>query len=101
MSVTDRMLAKFNIAPKSLTGFAKRQTKAAMSYILQFEALLAEYARVNQYDGVICGHIHMPDMRNIDAITYRNCGDWVENCRAVVEHHDRRWELLRWRDRDD
>ena len=96
-SVTDRILAQFNIAPKSLTGYAKRQTKAAMSYVLKFEALLAEHARVNQYDGVICGHIHTPDIRSIDEIAYLNCGDWVENCSAIVEHHDGRWELLRWR----
>ena len=26
-----------------------------------------------------------------------NCGDWVENCSALVEHHDGTWELLKWR----
>ena len=37
-------------------------------------------------------------MRPIDGILYCNCGDWVESCTALVEHHDGRLELLRWTD---
>ena len=25
-----------------------------------------------------------------------NDGDWVENCTALVEHHDGQWELVTW-----
>ena len=47
-----------------------------------------------EFDGAICGHIHVAEMRDIDGITYMNDGDWVESCTALVEHHDGRWELL-------
>ena len=95
-SASDWLLGKCKLPPISLTNFAKRQTKAAVSYVLKFESLLAEHAREHDYDGVICGHIHTPVMRSIDDIAYLNCGDWVDNCSAIVEHHDGRWELLRW-----
>lgn len=96
-AASDWLLSKFNIPPVSVSGFAKRQTKAAVSYVLKFEALLAEYARDHDYDGIICGHIHTPEMRDIGDVSYINCGDWVDNCSAIVEHHDGRWELVKWR----
>jgi hypothetical protein len=43
---------------------------------------------------IICGHIHRPDLREIDGVMYGNCGDWVESCSALVEHIDGRIELL-------
>ena len=45
-------------------------------------------------DGVLCGHIHTASIRQIDGITYYNCGDWVESCTAMVEHLDGRMELI-------
>jgi hypothetical protein len=42
---------------------------------------------------VICGHIHVPAIREIDGIAYYNCGDWVEHCTALVEHLDGTMEL--------
>jgi hypothetical protein len=27
-----------------------------------------------------------------------NCGDWVESCTALLEHHDGHIELLQWRE---
>jgi UDP-2,3-diacylglucosamine pyrophosphatase LpxH len=47
---------------------------------------------------MICGHIHHAEMREIAGVAYCNCGDWVESCTALVEHHDGRLELLRWTD---
>ena len=55
---------------------------------------MADYCRRKGFDGAICGHIHVAEMRDIDGITYMNDGDWVESCTALVEHHDGRWELL-------
>ncbi|MBP6440520.1 MAG: hypothetical protein KA259_02845, partial [Caldilineaceae bacterium] len=46
-------------------------------------------------DGVICGHIHSAALRRIDDVTYVNCGDWVDSCTGIVEHHDGRLELVR------
>jgi predicted phosphodiesterase len=47
---------------------------------------------------VICGHIHRPEISKLNNVTYCNCGDWVESCSALVEHHDGSLELLRWAD---
>ncbi|MEK6209210.1 MAG: hypothetical protein AABM64_02380 [Pseudomonadota bacterium] len=47
-------------------------------------------------DGVICGHIHSAAIKDIDGLIYINCGDWVDSCTAIVEHHDGRMELVHW-----
>jgi UDP-2,3-diacylglucosamine pyrophosphatase LpxH len=47
-------------------------------------------------DGVVCGHIHRPEMRHIDGTLYCNDGDWVESLSALVEHADGRLELRYW-----
>ncbi|KJS34882.1 MAG: serine/threonine protein phosphatase [Hyphomonas sp. BRH_c22] len=78
----------------SLSAALKKRTKRALNYIHNFEDHVAAYCRRKGYDGAICGHIHVAEMRDIDGITYMNDGDWVESCTALVEHHDGRWELL-------
>ena len=45
-------------------------------------------------DAVLCGHIHSAGIRQIGAVTYYNCGDWVETCSALVENFDGTIELL-------
>jgi hypothetical protein len=47
-------------------------------------------------DGVICGHIHHAEMRDIDGVLYCNDGDWVESLTALVEHADGQLEILDW-----
>ena len=47
-------------------------------------------------DGVICGHIHWAQIRDIGGLTYVNCGDWVDSCTAIVEHFDGVLELVSW-----
>ncbi len=80
----------------SLAGYAKRKVKTAVSFIFDFEDSVVRYARQRGLDGVICGHIHWAAMREIQGITYINCGDWVDSCTAVVEHMDGRMELIDW-----
>ena len=58
------------------------------------------YCKARGYEGVICGHIHTPEIKQVDGITYMNDGDWVESCTALVEHHDGRFELIHWKDID-
>ena len=70
--------------------------KNALQFIENFEAAVAEEARRRGVDGVICGHIHKAEMRDIGGITYVNDGDWVESCTALVEHLDGRLEILEW-----
>ncbi len=82
----------------SLSAWAKRKVKNAVNYIGRFEEFLAAEARRHEADGVICGHIHHPALRDLLGIRYGNAGDWVESCTAIVEHYDGRLELIRWTD---
>jgi len=80
----------------SLSAYLKAKVKNAVAFVDAFEHAVAEEARRRGVDGVICGHIHKAEMRDIDGITYINDGDWVESCTALVEHPDGRLELLDW-----
>ena len=80
----------------SLSAYLKLKVKNAVDYINDFEVAVAAEARQRGVDGVICGHIHKAEMRQIDGILYCNDGDWVESCTALVEHKDGRLEILEW-----
>jgi UDP-2,3-diacylglucosamine pyrophosphatase LpxH len=80
----------------SLSQWAKLKVKNAVNYIGDFEKTLAAEARRHNAHGVICGHIHHAAIHDDFGIRYLNCGDWVENCSAIVEHHDGRFEIIRW-----
>ena len=80
----------------SLSAWAKRQVKEAVKAIDRFEIALAAEAVRRGFDGVVCGHIHHAEMREVNGVLYLNDGDWVESCTAVVEHHDGRLELIDW-----
>jgi UDP-2,3-diacylglucosamine pyrophosphatase LpxH len=80
----------------SLSAWAKRQVKEAVKAIDRFEIALTDEARRRGFDGVVCGHIHHAEMRDVNGVLYLNDGDWVESCTAVVEHHDGRLELIDW-----
>ncbi|KVN25988.1 hypothetical protein WJ63_15140 [Burkholderia pyrrocinia] len=75
----------------------KRRFPSWMHYADSFERAVCEHARRTGYDGVICGHIHLPRLGCHGEIGYRNCGDWVEHCSALMEHEDGTFELLDWR----
>ena len=72
---------------KGLIGFAKRQTKATVGCVLKFESNLSEHAQKYEYDGVICGHCHAPEIKIFGDTRYTNCSDWMENWSEIVEHH--------------
>ena len=80
----------------SLSAWMKRQVKEAVKAIDRFEVALATEARRRGFDGVVCGHIHHAEMREVHDVLYINDGDWVESCTALVEHHDGRLELIDW-----
>ena len=80
----------------SLAGYAKRKVKTALNFIFDFEESAVHHARDRGLDGVICGHIHWATIRDINGLTYINCGDWVDSCTAIVEHFDGRLELVAW-----
>jgi UDP-2,3-diacylglucosamine pyrophosphatase LpxH len=85
----------------SLSLYLKRRVKKAVDFVFQFEKNLATYCRKRGFDGVICGHIHHAEIKDIDGITYMNDGDWVESMTALVEHWDGTWEIVTWTQEQD
>jgi UDP-2,3-diacylglucosamine pyrophosphatase LpxH len=80
----------------SLSAWLKRQVKEAVKAIDRFEEALAGEANRRGFDGVVCGHIHHAQMRQVNGVLYINDGDWVESCTALVEHQDGRLEVIDW-----
>ncbi len=80
----------------SLASFVKSRVKNAMNAVEKFEAAVSHEAHRAKVDGLVCGHIHHAQMREIGDILYCNDGDWVENCTTMIEHRDGSLELLRW-----
>ena len=80
----------------SLSAYLKHVVKNAVSYISRFELAVADAARSRGVHGVVCGHIHKAEIREIDDVLYCNDGDWVESCTALVEHQDGALEIIDW-----
>jgi UDP-2,3-diacylglucosamine pyrophosphatase LpxH len=81
----------------SLSSYLKQTVKESVNFIGNYEETLSDYVKKKGFDGIICGHIHHAKIRQIDDMTYINCGDWVESLTAIVEHHDGRFELIEWK----
>ncbi len=78
----------------SLSQVIKHKVKSAVSYISDFETQLAEVAKIKDCDGIICGHIHQPAIKQFGNILYLNSGDWVESLSALVQDKSGDWSLL-------
>jgi UDP-2,3-diacylglucosamine pyrophosphatase LpxH len=92
----NRLRGSFGLPYWSLSAYLKHKVKKALNYVTDFEVAVAREARQRGYTGVVCGHIHRAEMRNIDGILYCNDGDWVESQTALVEHMDGQLELVSW-----
>jgi len=79
----DRTLKKLGYK-KSLSAYLKLKVKEAVKFITRFEKQLEYQAEKRKCKGVICGHIHHPEMKTIDGIHYVNCGDWIENNSYII-----------------
>ena len=88
--------ARLGLPYWSLSKFLKHKVRRAVSYVADFEAAVANEARRRGVDGVVCGHIHRAELREIGGILYANDGDWVESLTALVEHADGRLEVIDW-----
>ncbi|MBE8721500.1 UDP-2,3-diacylglucosamine diphosphatase [Sphingobacterium pedocola] len=77
----------------------KNSVKGAVKFINSFETTAADIGISNQYDYVVCGHIHQPEIRKITnrhgSITYLNSGDWIENLTAL-EYNKGEWTLYKY-----
>ena len=92
----NQLRGRFGLPYWSLSAYLKQRVRKALNYVLDFERAVAHEARRRGHDGVVCGHIHRAEMREIDGVLYCNDGDWVESRTALVEHYDGRLELVRW-----
>lgn len=92
----NHLRAKFGLPYWSLSAYLKLKVKKAVNFISDFELAVAREARKRGHQGVVCGHIHHAEIRDIDGILYCNDGDWVESRTALVEHHDGRLEIVYW-----
>lgn len=92
-------LLKMGREKYSLSKRIKNSVKGAVKYIQNFERVAAELAIDNEYDYVICGHIHQPKkelyQNSKGKTTYLNSGDWVENLTAL-EYSFKRWKLYQY-----
>ncbi|MFR9534918.1 MAG: UDP-2,3-diacylglucosamine diphosphatase [Rikenellaceae bacterium] len=73
----------------------KQRVKTSVSQLSNFEQNLADLARSKRCQGVICGHIHRPEIKLIDGVEYLNSGDWIESNSALVEDFDGNWSLIK------
>ncbi|WP_406675721.1 UDP-2,3-diacylglucosamine diphosphatase [Sapientia aquatica] len=94
----NRVRRWFGLSHWSLSQYLKLKVKNAVNFISSFEHVVAADAKHHHVDGVVCGHIHHAEIRDIDGLTYCNDGDWVESCTALVEHMDGKMEIMNWLD---
>jgi len=80
----------------SLSAYLKFKVKNAVQFISDYADAISAEARERQVDGIVCGHIHHAEIRDIGGVLYCNDGDWVESCTALVEHFDGRLEIIHW-----
>ncbi|MFN9030712.1 MAG: UDP-2,3-diacylglucosamine diphosphatase [Betaproteobacteria bacterium] len=94
----NRVRARMGLGYWSLSQYLKHKVKNAVSFISDFEQTLTREARRRGYDGVVCGHIHRAEIRDVDGLLYCNDGDWVESLTALVETHSGELHLIEWRE---
>lgn len=79
---------KLNLPYWSLSKYLKYKTKQVTKFISNYEDRVVNKIKEMNLDGVICGHIHHPEISMKNGILYANCGDWIENCSVLVEEMD-------------
>lgn len=80
----------------SLAGYIKSRINGANDAISRYREACFKRARAMQLDGVVCGHIHHPEIVEHDGVTYFNDGDWIENCSALTEDTAGNLSLMYW-----
>ena len=87
---------RFHLPFWSLSAYLKRKVKNAVEYVCNFEDAVAREARSRGFDGIVCGHIHSAEIRQIGEVVYYNDGDWVESCTALVEDAHGALSIVDW-----
>jgi UDP-2,3-diacylglucosamine pyrophosphatase LpxH len=91
------LLKLFGRGKISISKRIKENVKSAVKYISNFEHTAAVFARKKGYQVIVCGHIHKPEIKQINldddlSIEYMNSGDWVEN-NTALEYQNGKWTL--------
>ena len=83
----------------SLSKKVKNSVKSAVKFVNNFEETVCDIAIENNYDHVICGHIHHPEIKNVvtpkGSVVYMNSGDWIENLTAL-EYNNGEWSIYNY-----
>lgn len=87
---------RFKLPYWSLSSYMKKRVKNAVQYIGSYEQAVAHEAMSRGLDGIVCGHIHCAEIRQIGGITYYNDGDWVESCTALAEDAQGHITIIDW-----
>jgi len=81
----------------SLAGYIKSKVKNLVKFISDYEESIVAALKHTGVNGVICGHIHHAELKDIGWFEYINCGDFVESCTAIVEWYDGTLHLIHWK----
>jgi UDP-2,3-diacylglucosamine pyrophosphatase LpxH len=92
----NRARARMGLGYWSLSQYLKHKVKKAVNFVTDFEEAVAAEAKNRGLDGVICGHIHKAEMREINGVMYCNDGDWVESLTALVELPNGELKIINW-----
>ena len=94
--LTNWFLTQLGKEKYSFSKKIKNNVKNAIKFIGDFENAATELAIENEFDYVICGHIHQPQIREVESkngnCVYLNSGDWIENLTAL-EYHNKNWSI--------
>ena len=73
------------LAPLNICRFVRIWSKQFTDVLSSFASTIAAETVRRECDGVICGHMHRPEISEVAGVQYYNVGDWVEHCTALVE----------------
>lgn len=95
--VFNRLRRAFGMPYWSLAAYIKHRVKDAVQFIVNFEEAVLTAAAERGLDGCVCGHIHHPNIREVNGLLYCNDGDWVETASALVEDENGKLAIVHWR----
>jgi UDP-2,3-diacylglucosamine pyrophosphatase LpxH len=97
--VANRFLQSMGREKISLSKRVMESVNKAVKLVNDFETTAAHIAINNNYDYVVCGHIHEPSIREVTnhygSVTYLNSGDWIENLTSL-EYNAGAWQLVNY-----
>ncbi len=81
---------------RPLSKYLKRLTKNIVNKAGNFQKSIKNECLSGGYNGLMCGHIHKPELQRFDDYFYLNTGDWIESCTAIVEGNDDTLSLIQF-----